>query len=74
MEKKYTIKYDRKKCIGAGTCAKIAPETWRIDKEGLAVKKKSSFTKKDLSKNVKAAKSCPAFAIEIYDEKGKKIV
>lgn len=74
MSKKYKIKYNRDKCIGAGTCAKFAPETWRIDKEGLAVMKKSTFGEKDLRKNIKAAKSCPTCAIEIYDEKGKQIV
>ena len=74
MVKTYKIKYNRKKCIGAGTCAKIAPETWKIDKEGLAVKKKSSFGEKEAAKNIKAAKSCPTLAIEIYDDKGKKIV
>ena len=74
MEKKYKIKYDKKKCIGLGLCAKIAPETWKIDKEGLAVRKISTFTKKDYAKNVKAARACTAGAIEIYDGKGKKIV
>ena len=74
MVKTYKIKYNRKLCTGVGSCAKIAPETWRIDKEGLAVKKKSSFGEKEYSKNVKAAKSCPQSAIEIYDDKGKQIV
>ena len=71
---KYTIKYSREKCIGAGSCAEIAPDTWKIDDEGLAVQKKKEFTEKDEAVNIKAAKSCPAHAIEIYDEKGKQIV
>ena len=32
------------------------------------------FTEEELNKQVKAAKSCPAHAIEIYDESGEKIV
>lgn len=71
---KYKIKYDRKKCIGAGSCAQIAPDTYKIDDEGLAVLQKEEFDESELDKQVKAAKSCPAHAIEIYDESGKKIV
>ncbi len=71
---KYKIKYDRSKCIGAGSCVEFAPGTWVLDKEGLAKQKKRTITDKELSKNVKAAKSCPTKAIEIFDEKGKKIV
>jgi ferredoxin len=74
MAKKYTIKYYREKCIGAASCVKLAPDFWKLDDEGLAVQLKKEFGEKDLEKNVKAAKSCPAHAIEIYDDKGKKIV
>jgi ferredoxin len=70
---KYKIKYDRNKCIGAANCVKIAPDTWKLDDEGLAVQLKKEFTDAELSKQVKAAKSCPTHAIEIYDEAGKKI-
>ena len=73
-EKKYTIKYDRSKCIGAASCVNIAPDTWELDNEGLAKAKKVSFTEKELAKQVKAAKSCPTHAISIIDESGKKIV
>jgi len=71
---KYTIKYDRSKCIGAGECVKLAPDTWKLDDEGLAIQLKTEFTDEELAKQTKAAKACPARAIEIYDETGKKIV
>ncbi|MFH1376594.1 MAG: ferredoxin [Candidatus Woesearchaeota archaeon] len=71
---KYKIKYHKDKCIGAGSCAKIAPKTWKLGSDGLAILLKSSFTDAEKAINVKAAKSCPAQAIEIFDEKGKKIV
>jgi ferredoxin len=74
MAKKYTIKYHRDKCIGAGSCVQLAPDTWELDDEGLAVLKKAEFTEEELDKQVKAAKSCPAHAIEIFDEAGTKIV
>ncbi|MBU0760143.1 MAG: ferredoxin [Nanoarchaeota archaeon] len=71
---KYKIKYDKSKCIGAASCAKIAPDTWKLDDQGIAVQLKKEFTDEELDKQTKAAKSCPAHAIEIYDEAGKKIV
>lgn len=71
---KYKIKYDRTKCIGAANCVKFAPETWELDNEGLAKQKKFEITEKELEKNVKATKSCPTHAIEIFDDAGNKIV
>lgn len=71
---KYKIKYDRSKCIGATNCVNIAPETWELDSDGIAKAKITEFDEKDLDKNVKAAKACPTHAIEIYDDKDKKIV
>ena len=71
---KYKIKFDRKKCIAAGTCAQVAPETWNLDDDGYAVQKVKEISDDKLDINVKAAKSCPAHAIEIWDEKGKKVV
>ena len=67
----YKIKYDRSKCIGAGNCAQIAPETWELDDDGIAKPKKLEFTEEEKEKNVKAAKSCPAHAIEIYKDDEK---
>ena len=74
VKMKYKIKYDKSKCIGAGSCEKIAPETWKLGEDGIAIQLKTEISDKELDKNVKAAKSCPAHAIEIVDEKGKKIV
>lgn len=70
----YKIKYHKSKCIGAGDCAQIAPATWKIGADGKAIKKKSTFSEADKAKNVRAARACPAKAIEIFDSKGKKLV
>ncbi len=70
----YKIKYTRSKCIGAANCVSIAPDTWELDSDGLAKAKKTKITDKELQKNIKAAKTCPTHAIEIFDAKGKKIV
>ena len=69
------IKYDREKCIGAGSCVQIAPETWKLDdKDGKAIQLKKQCSNDELEKNVEAAKSCPTHAIEVYDETGKQLV
>jgi ferredoxin len=71
---KYTIKYERSKCIGAANCVEIAPETWELDSDGLAKAKKTTLNDSELQKNIKAAKSCPTHAIQIVDEEGKTLV
>lgn len=74
MTKKYTIKYNKAKCISATSCIQIAPETWELDEDGIAKPKKLTITEEELEKNIEAAKSCPTHAIEIFDENDKKIV
>ena len=69
----YTIKYNKSLCIGAASCSALCPENYSIDSENKAVVKNSIISDKELKKNVSAAESCPTRAIEIYDEKGKKI-
>jgi ferredoxin len=71
---KYTIEYDRSKCIGAANCAAIAPDVWVMAKDGLADLVIPTFEEKDLQKNMDAAIGCPAHAIVIKDEKGKILV
>ena len=71
---KYFIEYDKSKCIGAGNCVAIAPETWELGKDGIAIAKLLQFQDKDLSKNMDAAIGCPTHAIVIKDEKGKQLV
>ncbi len=70
---KYTIQYNRSLCIGAGSCVAACPENYSLDTENKAVVKSKAITDKELKKNALAAKSCPTRAIEIYDEKGKKV-
>jgi ferredoxin len=66
------IKIDRDLCIGAGTCAALAPNTFELDSELKAVLKKDG--KKDSDENIiAAARGCPVCAIILEGEKGKKI-
>jgi ferredoxin len=64
---KYKIVLDREKCMGDGNCVDLAPETFGIDDDD------KSFVK-DAAANwpeyvLKAARTCPADAITLYDAK-----
>jgi len=70
------IKIDRDLCIGAGTCAVLAPNTFDLDDELKAVLKKrsSELVEGDSDEDVlAAAKSCPVLAITIEDKSGGQI-
>ena len=69
---KYKIKVIRAQCIGAGPCAAVSPDTFKIYAENKAVVEETST---DSPENIiMAAQSCPARAIVIEDaETGEKI-
>jgi ferredoxin len=65
------IKLLRDKCISAGTCVAIAPNTFELDEEG---KVKLKNPKGDDEQTIMdAAKSCPVQAIEIYDDEDNQV-
>lgn len=67
----YKIKVDKEKCIGCGTCAALASKTFELDNDTKAkVKKEDGDDDKTI---MQAAESCPVLAIELTDEKGKKV-
>lgn len=68
---KYTVKVIRKKCIGAASCVAIAPKTYKMDKEDIAVVI-SQDGDSDEDKLL-GAQSCPTAAIIVEDENGKQI-
>lgn len=70
--KVFKIEVDRELCIGAGPCVAVSPNSFKLDKEGKAVVKKS-FSKVADNEILIAAQSCPVQAIFLYDEKGKQI-
>jgi len=65
------IKIDRDLCIGAGTCVVLAPGTFKLDDENIAVliDKEGNVPEEILM----AAESCPTKAIFLYDEEGNQI-
>ena len=81
---RYIVEYHRDACIGAASCAAIAPFTFEMDEENKAVfvigetnggKEDSEKSKVDEDEIILAsAQSCPVFAIVIKDkETGEQI-
>jgi len=74
--KKYELRIDRKKCIGAGYCASVAPKYWRLDSKNKATirgQASMDIAKSAVDYNMKAAQICPTHAIDILNERGKSI-
>lgn len=69
---KYTIKVIREKCISAASCVAIAPGTFDLDEEQIAII--ISQTGDDPETQLLGAQSCPTAAVEVYDnETGQKV-
>jgi len=61
----------RELCIGAGPCLALAPETFELDEENIAVlKDEKGNSAEDI---FAAAVACPTAAIYLYDEDGELI-
>ena len=83
MKVKVTV--DEKLCIGSGSCIVLASEYFELNDDGKAELKPSPRAKakgselvldvKEAGKKklLEAARTCPAQAIRIADENGKKI-
>jgi ferredoxin len=63
---KYTIKVIREKCIGAASCIAVAPNSYKLDEENIAV---ILGQKLDSDENLLlSAQSCPTAAIIVTDD------
>lgn len=63
---KYTIKVIREKCIGAASCIAVAPKTYKLDEENIAVVLGQKLdSDEDL---LLSAQSCPTAAIIVIDD------
>ena len=65
------IKVDRELCTSVATCIAVAPNTFELDDEGIAVIKDPKGDSEETI--LQAAKSCPVDAIIVYDDAGKQI-
>ena len=82
---KWLVEYDRKGCIGAGTCEAMNPERWHVlesmkaELKG-AVQGQSGFFEltigdDEIAKMKTAAEGCPKLVIHITNkETGEKII
>ncbi len=73
-DSKYIIEYDRNKCIGAASCAAIAPLTFFMDDENKARILSESDSFDDDEVILAGAQSCPVFAIKIIEKATGKII
>lgn len=64
----YIIEYDINKCIGAASCAAIAPLTFFMNEENKAELKTDSDEWDDDDVVLASAQSCPVFAIKVIEK------
>lgn len=65
------IRVDRSKCISAADCIAVAPGTFELDEEGIAIIKDPHGDPEKIIEE--AARSCPTLAIIIEDDNGNQI-
>ena len=66
----YRIEIDRSLCEGMASCVKIAPETFDLDGDGIAVLSGPAG-----EAAVEAAECCPFSALAVFDEaSGARVV
>ena len=71
---KYIIEYDINKCIGAASCAVIAPLTFFMNEENRAVIIDDGETWDDDDMILSAAQSCPVLAIKIINKETEEVI
>lgn len=69
---KYEVRVIREKCIGAASCVAIAPQTFDLDEENIAIILDQYGD--DDETRLLAAQSCPTAAIEVIDTETGEMV
>ncbi|MBI5871747.1 ferredoxin [archaeon] len=71
----YSIKFNKKECIGCGACAQQCPDNWEIIEDGEGYKAKPKHTALEkIGCNEEAANICPVEAIKIIKGNKNKFV
>ena len=65
------IEVDRELCISVASCIAVAPNTFELDDQGIAIIKNP--TGDDEKTILQAAQSCPVNAIRLFDDAGNQI-
>ncbi|SRR5260221_6069238 len=71
---KYIIEYDKNKCIGAASCAAIAPLTFFMNEENKAMLRDDVDDFDEDEVIMASAQSCPVFAIKIIDKASGEVL
>lgn len=86
LKAKWLVQYDRKTCIGSGTCEAVNPERWKVFDTKKAELRDAAFNEQsqmyeleigdeELEKMKAAAEGCPPNCIHIINkETGEKII
>ncbi len=61
----------RERCISSSTCVALAPNTFELDGEGIAIVRNAKGDGDEVV--LHAARGCPVNAIVVYDEDGVQI-
>lgn len=69
---KYEVRVIRNKCIGAASCVAIAPQTFDLDEENIAIIINQHGD--DDETRLLAAQSCPTAAIEVINTETGEMV
>ena len=83
---KYRIVVDPDLCIGAASCATVAPQTFVMNAdnkaevlnhgeapEGPTYERIVELSREELENTIMGAQSCPTLAISIFDEQGTQL-
>jgi ferredoxin len=65
------IEIDQDNCIGCGSCAALAPETFAMNQDGKSEVQNEKGSSDE--ETLEAAKSCPVSVIHLTDDDGKKV-
>ncbi len=68
----YTVKIDKQSCLSSGRCVTVAAETFGFDGDELAETLPGVASVPD-ERLLEIAKSCPSYAILLYDEQGREL-
>lgn len=66
------VEADKDSCQSSGRCVKDAPEAFRLDDDHLVELIDGAAALAD-DRKCHAARSCPAFAIRLFDEAGNEV-
>ncbi|HEY8477667.1 MAG TPA: ferredoxin, partial [Chloroflexota bacterium] len=65
------VRADRRRCIGAASCVILAPRVFDLDADGKVVVLDPMSADDEIV--LEAAESCPVDAIEVFDDRGRRL-